>query len=750
MSLCATCTCAAPEACSPLGTSRLLLATRVSHTESAVRTLARRAGFEVRASGGLLEVRGAGLSEFLQTASRELSSVEAAEVRAMLVDGPADENSMLRAALTAPTLATMGARVEHADLGQLFTNERDSFYSVYQPIISLRNDSVLAYEALLRARSGDEEIQPGALFGAAERAGWLHVLDRVGRTTALRDAGSWLGDDQLFINFIPTSIYRPQVCLKTTEDAALEAGLSLDQLVFEVTEGERISDVDHLAGVFAYYRERGCKVALDDLGSGYSSLNMLVRLQPDVVKIAKEITQGLPSTSAAAVVSAVVEITHSYGGQVLAECVETREQAEAATELGCDLAQGWYYGRPQRRTVEQGNQAGNEVGPSEPGPGGEPGHPSAPRARIDVPDQRRASIPQAVDVDGVPPELAVAPAAPAAASAAFAELTPSAWTVSDGRDLPTGFDPSQESGDEPGHEQLASLLEIAVAASASGVTISDVRRPDAPLVYVNPAFERMTGYTLEEVRGRNCRFLQGDESDREVTRALSAAIRVGREYTAVLRNHRADGTAWWNELHLSPVHNADGELTHYLGFQHDVTSRVEAERRLTHLAYHDQLTGLPNRTRLTEQLDLELLRARRTGRGVAVLYFDLDGFKDINDRHGHAAGDKVLVEAARRLRTSLRAGDLVARHGGDEFVAVLADVPAEHAEAAARRAVDVAVTSLNAPFEVDGQSITLGASVGVALFRTHGNSAVDLLVQADAAMYAAKAAGRATVCLAGT
>ena len=142
------------------------------------------------------------------------------------------------------------------------------------------------------------------------------------------------------MNFLPTTIYRPQVCLRTTEQAAELAGLRLDQLVFEVTESEQVKDLDHLSDVFAYYRERGCKVALDDLGAGYSSLNLLVRLRPEVVKLDKEIAQRLPEPASAAVVAAVVDITQAYGGLVLAECVETAEQAAAARDLGVDPGAG--------------------------------------------------------------------------------------------------------------------------------------------------------------------------------------------------------------------------------------------------------------------------------------------------------------------------------------------------------------------------------------------------------------------------
>jgi EAL domain-containing protein (putative c-di-GMP-specific phosphodiesterase class I) len=153
----------------------------------------------------------------------------------------------------------------------------------------------------------------------------------------------------LFVNFVPTTIYRPEVCLRTTAQAAVEAGVRLDQLVFEVTEGEHVADIEHLDDVFAYYRRNGSMVALDDLGAGYSSLNMLVRLQPDVVKLDKDIVQALPGPLSKAVVAAVVNMTHSYGGRVVAECIETAEQADAARDLGVDLGQGWFFGRPEER-----------------------------------------------------------------------------------------------------------------------------------------------------------------------------------------------------------------------------------------------------------------------------------------------------------------------------------------------------------------------------------------------------------------
>jgi len=134
------------------------------------------------------------------------------------------------------------------DLLPLFADERGCLYSEYQPIVSLPQRATVGYEALLRAPAPDDrKVTSDVLFPAAEAAGWTHVLDRVGRTTALRDAGSWLGEALLFVNFIPTSIYRPEVCLRTTELAAHKAGVRLSQVVFEVTESHQVTDPQHLS-----------------------------------------------------------------------------------------------------------------------------------------------------------------------------------------------------------------------------------------------------------------------------------------------------------------------------------------------------------------------------------------------------------------------------------------------------------------------------------------------------------------------
>jgi len=276
-----------------------------------------------------------------------------------------------------------------------------------------------------------------------------------------------------------------------------------------------------------------------------------------------------------------------------------------------------------------------------------------------------------------------------------------------------------------------------VAYSPLAMVLSNPRRPDNPLEFVNSAFCGLTGYPEGDILGRNCRFLQGPDTDPDVVAGIGAALRAGVEHRCVVRNHRRDGSAWWNELQLSPVRDDTGRLTHYLGFQHDVSDRVEAERLLAHHAAHDALTGLANRATLTTRLDVAVDRAQRTQRAVAVLFCDLDGFKPVNDRHGHRVGDDVLVAVADRLRQSMRVGDELARIGGDEFTVLLRNVPDA---AAANQVAERLLAAFQAPFEVPGGTEPVGLSVGVALAGA-GATADGLLAAADAALYACKRAG---------
>ncbi|WP_432511310.1 EAL domain-containing protein [Kineococcus sp. SYSU DK001] len=279
--------------------------------------------------------------------------------------------------------------------------------------------------------------------------------------------------------------------------------------------------------------------------------------------------------------------------------------------------------------------------------------------------------------------------------------------------------------------ELPGLLTRAIATASNGIVIADATAPDLPLVYVNTAFEQMTGYGAQQVLGRNCRLLQGPGTDRTQVRVIARRLLTGRTVQTTLLNYRHDGTPFWNEITISPVHDSTGRLTHFIGNQSDVSDRVERERRTAHLAYHDSLTGLPNRARIVANLERELRRSARTGDAVAVVLADLEDIRSLNDRLGHEAGDWALVHAARRLRAVVRTEGFVGRLAGNEFLLVLPDLPPGD-DGPVRDVVRRLHESLEEPVNLPGGPVRLRADLGSALAPRDGLSAAALVDAARA------------------
>ncbi|MCB1955394.1 MAG: PAS domain S-box protein [Rhodocyclaceae bacterium] len=279
----------------------------------------------------------------------------------------------------------------------------------------------------------------------------------------------------------------------------------------------------------------------------------------------------------------------------------------------------------------------------------------------------------------------------------------------------------------------------AIESSSNAIIIS---RSDAgednPIVYVNPAFERIAGYASGEVAGRNPRFLIGNDWEQVGIERLRDALRRQISAQVLLRNYRKDGSLFWAEVSVSPVLDEGGSLTHYISVITDVTERIRFEEELKHHATHDSLTGLANRVLLSDRIDQAVAHAQRSGRQAAVLLLDLDRFKFINDSLGHSAGDAVVKTVGARLESCLRRGDTVARIGGDEFAVVLAELPVD---AGVSNVIGKIEQALSLPVDLPGQQLFVSASVGVSLAPSDGTSAEALLRNADAAMYAAKEQG---------
>jgi diguanylate cyclase (GGDEF)-like protein/PAS domain S-box-containing protein len=270
---------------------------------------------------------------------------------------------------------------------------------------------------------------------------------------------------------------------------------------------------------------------------------------------------------------------------------------------------------------------------------------------------------------------------------------------------------------------------------------------DDRIVFVNRAGCEMLGYRHEELVGQDAfGFLcpaEAAEETRQAHRAVAARGRDPREpgeFAILAKNGRKHVMLWRNAVMRDIAGNPTGILSSGI----DVTERLEAEQQIAYLAYHDSLTGLPNRALLAEHLELALARARRTSSSVALLYLDLDDFKLVNDSLGHAAGDELLCQIAVRLQDRRRETDLLARQGGDEFLLLLSDIAGD-AVTIAKTAADGILEALGRPFSIAGTDFHVGASIGVGVFPRDANDGEELLRHADAAMYQAKARGRNAV-----
>lgn len=280
------------------------------------------------------------------------------------------------------------------------------------------------------------------------------------------------------------------------------------------------------------------------------------------------------------------------------------------------------------------------------------------------------------------------------------------------------------------------LLSVAMETAANAIFVTDA---EGKIEFVNPAFERLSGYSSEEALGQTPRILKSGRQEDSFYRDLWKTILVGTAWSGRVVNRRKDGELFTVTQTVTPIADGEGRITHFVAIHEDVTAQVEAEERVFHLARHDFLTDLPNRYSLTDRLEHQTRVAARTGRMLAVLMLDLDHFKGVNDSFGHTTGDKLLVEVAGRLSAIVREVDLLARLGGDEFAIVQTDPasPDSVAELATRL-----IATLASPFELENQRVYIGASIGIAISPPAEPDPEELLKQADLALFKAKEDGR--------
>ncbi|MCK9200592.1 MAG: EAL domain-containing protein [Gallionella sp.] len=291
-------------------------------------------------------------------------------------------------------------------------------------------------------------------------------------------------------------------------------------------------------------------------------------------------------------------------------------------------------------------------------------------------------------------------------------------------------------------EDELALMAVAFETQEA-VVITD---PHVNILRVNDAFQAITGYKSEEVIGRNPSILSSGMHDDLFYRSMWSALQSSGKWSGEVWNRRKSGEVYPEWLTIAAVNDSDGRIAHYVGSFSDITLRKQTEEQIRHLAFFDSLTRLPNRRllhdRLTQAFNLSM-RSRKLG---AVMFIDLDNFKNINDSRGHEAGDQLLVEVAGRLTFNVRESDTVARLGGDEFVLVLPDLGTSPEEAAAQaeKIAEKILVAIRQPYSLADGEYHCSASLGISMFMDHEMSVDELFKSADTAMYRAKSSGKNT------
>jgi diguanylate cyclase (GGDEF)-like protein/PAS domain S-box-containing protein len=286
------------------------------------------------------------------------------------------------------------------------------------------------------------------------------------------------------------------------------------------------------------------------------------------------------------------------------------------------------------------------------------------------------------------------------------------------------------------HEEQLWLMASVFENTIEGIIVTDAQ---VVIEKVNPAFTAITGYSEAEAVGKTPAFLQSGRHDSAFYEAMWRSLQTEGRWSGHIWNRRKNGEAYAQWMSVAAIWDAEGQTRQYVAVFHDITDIKQKEEKIKYQAEHDPLTGLPNRALFYDRLDMNLARARRNKEMLAVLFLDLDNFKQTNDTLGHAMGDLLLKEVAARLKRCLRTEDTVARVGGDEFLMILPELTQKRqcSEAAGR-----IIKSISSPFRIQGHDLHVGASIGITIYPMDGEDRETLVKNADLAMYRAKEQGK--------
>lgn len=290
------------------------------------------------------------------------------------------------------------------------------------------------------------------------------------------------------------------------------------------------------------------------------------------------------------------------------------------------------------------------------------------------------------------------------------------------------------------YEEELQISASVYQAIGEAVMITDANKC---IITVNQPFTRLTGYELHDVKGKTPKLFESGRHSREFFQNMWYSLEKTGHWKGEIYNRRKDGTIGADWLTIHSVYDHTGMILRYVALYSEITDQKKAEETIIRQANYDPLTNLPNRQLFQDRLDQKIKQSRRTSLLLALLFIDLDNFKEVNDTLGHKAGDELLIEAARRIGKCIRASDTVARLGGDEFTVIISEI---RKGINANRVADAIIAELGKPFQLTFGTMYISASIGITIYPKDADSVDSLLKNADQAMYAAKKRGRNNYC----
>ncbi|MEH1850840.1 MAG: EAL domain-containing protein [Nostoc sp.] len=596
----------------------------------------------------------------------------------------------------------------------------ERFISYFQPIVSINDTSqIFGYESLLRGL--DEQgnlVLPTPIIELATEAGLLPQLDQVARLSTINQFSRHQVSGHIFINFAPTSLYDPVFCLRSTVEAIDTARISHDRVVFEVVESDSPQDLAHLKAVLQYYRNAGFLVALDDLGSGYSSLNLLHQLRPDFIKLDIELIRDVhQDLYKASITEKLLEITQKLNIQTVAEGIECIEELNWLRERGANLAQGYLIGKPSAvptTTTHYFDPIALTIASANSQVVEQVQHQSESERIVAAVTQH---IRQSLELDEILQTTA----------AEVRQL----FEVD--RVLIYQFEP-----DWSGLVAVESLAEGCI--SILGFHVMDTCFQSSRAVYFQEgntrAIEDIETAGLSPCHIHLLRSLQ-------IRANLVVPILQQERLWGLLIAHQCHNSRQWQQSEINLFNQLASQAAIAIQQSELYHQLQQANQELQRLACSDGLTQVGNRRCFDHTLKTQWQRLAREQGSLSLILCDVDYFKLYNDTHGHLAGDDALRHVAKAISQTVKhPADLVARYGGEEFAVILPNTDIERAIAVAKN-IQTNISALQMPHPHSDISEFITLSLGVATIIPHSQlSPETLIAAADQGLYQAKAQGR--------